>query len=375
MARALEIDDCVDFLPVHPSASTVPALLTISEMKKGLSGRDFLTALAVGQDVIIRMGLAVRENAMQTGRNNLFKIFGPAAAVARALGLDPKRAHHALGIAFSFAVGDGQCALDGEALTLPLQQGIVARGAVLSGLLPEKDFTGARDFLMGRFGYMVAYEPNPRKAYLAEDLGKVFYGERITIKPFSSCRATHPAIDLALLLSKEHDLDPASIEKVTVRTNPEVANLVAVPHESKIRPSSVPDAQFSIQFTVAASLLRGDVFLRELSPDALSDQGILSLARRVRVETDESLRTEGVLGRTVLEMKVRGRDKIIGETESPLGSPKRPMTFEACAAKLMKCAEYAHVSVPQTSLEALIDRVEHLEEMDDISVLFTYLRE
>ena len=30
MARALEIDDCVDFLPVHPSASAVPALLAFS---------------------------------------------------------------------------------------------------------------------------------------------------------------------------------------------------------------------------------------------------------------------------------------------------------------------------------------------------------
>jgi 2-methylcitrate dehydratase PrpD len=33
MARALEIDDCVDFLPIHPSASAVPALLALAELK------------------------------------------------------------------------------------------------------------------------------------------------------------------------------------------------------------------------------------------------------------------------------------------------------------------------------------------------------
>ena len=38
MARALEIDDCVDFLPVHPSASAVPALFALSELKKILPG-------------------------------------------------------------------------------------------------------------------------------------------------------------------------------------------------------------------------------------------------------------------------------------------------------------------------------------------------
>ena len=47
MARALEIDDCVDFLPVHPSASAVPALLALADSRPGLSGRDFLVALAV----------------------------------------------------------------------------------------------------------------------------------------------------------------------------------------------------------------------------------------------------------------------------------------------------------------------------------------
>ena len=108
-----------------------------------------------------------------------------------------------LGIAFSFAVGDGQCALDPEAMTLPLQQGIVAQGALLSGLLAEKGFTGAREFLLGRFGYLVAYEPNPRLNYLSEGLGKEFYGEQIAIKPFASCRATHPSIELALNLRKQ----------------------------------------------------------------------------------------------------------------------------------------------------------------------------
>ncbi len=86
MARALEIDDCVDFLPIHPSASAVPALLVLSELKEGLSGQDFLTALAVGQDVKIRMGLADRQNAMQSARNTMNKNFGPTAALARALG-------------------------------------------------------------------------------------------------------------------------------------------------------------------------------------------------------------------------------------------------------------------------------------------------
>ena len=260
MARAREIDDCVDFLPVHPSASTVPALLALAEWKGGMSGRDFLTGLAVGQDLIIRMGLALRLNGLQSGRNNMFRIFGSTAALAKAMGFGMEDARNALGIAFSFAVGDGQCALDG-ALTLRLQQGIVAQGAVLSILLASKGFSGARDFLLGKFGYLRAFEPNPRIEHLTKDLGENFYGEQISIKPYSACRAAHPAINLALRIRSEKNIDVRSISRVMIRTCPEVYRLVASPRDIKIKPGSASVAQFSIQFGVAAALVRGDFFL------------------------------------------------------------------------------------------------------------------
>ena len=372
MARALEIDDCVDFLPVHPSASAVPALLTLAELKRGLSGRDFLTALAVGQDVKIRMGLAVRQNAMQSGRNNMFKIFGPTAALARAMGFGPQETQNALGISFSFAVGDGQCALDG-ALTLRLQQGIVAQGALLSVLLSSKEFTGARDFLLGKFGYLRAFEPDPRLEYLTQDLGKTFYGEQITIKPFSACRATHPAIELALRLRDEIQTNIQAIRRVTIWTCPEVHNLVGSPREAKIKPDSIPTAQFSIQFTVAAALIHGDLFLKELQPESIKDNEILDLARRVYVEPDPSLRTNFVLGRTVMEIELEGQSPLKQEVDLPLGNPSRPMEYEACAAKFMKSAHYAVHPLKKGRLEELIDMVSRLEDLPNVSVLIPYL--
>jgi 2-methylcitrate dehydratase PrpD len=372
MARAHEIDDCVDFLPVHPSASAVPALFTLAELKGGLSGRDFLTALAVGQDMMIRLGLAVRQNAMQSGRNNMFKIFGPTAALARAMGFDSEQAQNALGISFSFAVGDGQCALDG-ALTLRLQQGIVAQGALLSVILASKGFTGARDFLLGKFGYLRAFEPDPRMEYLTEGLGRTFYGERISIKPFSSCRATHPAIDLALQLRKENGIDPKSVRKVTVRTCPEVHQLVASPRDAKIKPDSTPSAQFSIQYTVAAALQRGDVFLKEIDSESLKNTDILDLAQRVYVESEPSLRTDFVLGRTIMEIELECKLSLKREIDLPLGNPSRPMGFDAIAEKFLKCASYSVRRLEKSRLKELIQAISRLEDLPDVSLLISYL--
>ncbi|MBU0464042.1 MAG: MmgE/PrpD family protein [Proteobacteria bacterium] len=372
MARALEIDDIVDFLPVHPSASTVPALLALAELKKGLSGQDYLTALAIGQDLIIRMGLTVRNNAMQTGRNNLFKIFGPTAALSKAMGFSPEEAQNALGISFSHAVGDGQCALDG-ALSLRLQQGIVSQGALLSVLLTAQGFTGAKNFLMGKWGYLKSWEPDPKLEFLTSGLGKEFYGEKISIKPFSSCRATHPSIDLITTLSKQHNIDAASIRKIIVRTSPEIHNLVGSPHELKANPDSVPTAQFSIQYTVAAALIRGDMFLKELDPSLFKDEEIRNLASRIHVEPDQELRSDSVLGHTEVMIQCENDVTVQGKIEFPIGSPERPMSYRDCAEKFMKCVPYTFNPVDSGHAEELIDRIETLEEIHDVSELLNYL--
>lgn len=363
MARALEIDDCVDFLPVHPSASAVPALLALAELKGQLSGKDFITSLAVGQDVKIRMGLAVRQNAMETGRNNMFKIFGPTAALGRALGFSTEAVQNALGLSFSYAVGDGQCALEG-ASGLRLQQGIVAQGALLSVLLTEQGLTGAKEFLLGRFGYLRAFEPDPRLEYLTDDIGKYFYGEQITIKPFSACRATHPSIELALKLRER--ISDRPIRKIVIRTCPGVYHLVAEPSEIK-RPDSPAAAQFSIPFTVAAALIYGDLFLAQLEPDVINNPDVLELEARVVVRPDPSLITNVVLGKTVMEIDVEGADPIADQIELPLGNPSRPLDDAGCIEKLKKCSGYSVRPMDPTKIDRLVELVWNIEKLDNVT--------
>jgi 2-methylcitrate dehydratase PrpD len=244
---------------------------------------------------------------------------------------------------------------------------------LLSVLLGTNGFTGAENFLLGNFGYLKAFEPDPRLEYLTQDLGRYFYGERITIKPFASCRATHASIDLALQLRNQINLHTNLIRRVRVWTSPEISQLVGEPRELKIAPKSVPTAQFSIQFTVAAALTRGDVFLNELEPESLEDNEILDLASRVYVEADASLRTDTVLGRTVMEIDLEGQPALKGEMASPLGSPACPMTYEACAEKFMKCAAYSVKPLERTRVEELIEVVSRLEDLQDVAVLVSHL--
>ena len=119
--------------------------------------------------------------------------------------------------------------------------------------------------------------------------------------------------------------------------------------------------------------MRGDMFLKELEADSLADEKILKLAERVHVHPVESLRTDTAIGRTILTIECSDGAKFNREIEAPLGSPERPMSLEACAAKLMKCSEYAVRQPKEESLKNLINQAAHMEEIDDVSQLMVAL--
>jgi 2-methylcitrate dehydratase PrpD len=381
LARVLEIDDCIDDQPVHPSASAVPLLLALAEARGGLPGRDFITALALAQDLIIRLGRATRVNAMISGRYNLFKIFGPTAAAARVLGLDVEQTQHALGIAYASVQGEGQSALDG-AFALPLQQGNVAQAALVAALLAERGSTGSEDFLFGRMGFFNAFEPDPIMAPLTEGLGEYFLGEELSVKPYSACRCCHPALELVQRYRAEQGLGPKGlgpkgnepIAGATVTVNPGVHGLVGAHIEDMADPYSTTAAQFSLPFNVAATLIRGDFFLEELAPEVIADSAIRALSKRIEVVAEDSMNTDTVLGRTRLEITARGQAPVTLDAEFPLGNPANPLSFADCGDKLRKCAAFAARPPGGAAIDGLIESVAELESASDVSHLLAGLR-
>ncbi|MBM3555574.1 MAG: MmgE/PrpD family protein [Alphaproteobacteria bacterium] len=373
-ARALEIDDCTDFLPVHPSATIVPILLALAEARGGMSGRDFLVAAAIGQDLIIRLGMATRRDAIQTGRYNLFRIFGAAAAAAKALRLDADRTHNALGIAYSFMCGEGQSALDG-ALALRLTEGNSARGAIDAALLAEKGFTGARDYLLGRMGFFNAYEPDPVPGPLTENLGAYFWGEQLSIKPFAACRCNHAALGLILAQRREAGLDPKKIKAIRVTVAPGVFRLVGAQLDPRNDPPSQVAAQFSLSYTLAAALLRGDMFLKELAPAELMDPEIRGLAKRIEVVPDEAMvDAQFVIGRTAVEIDIEGEGKRRLAGFKPPGNPANPLDMMAVREKFDKCAAAVARPLPAASLKRLATLIDELETLPDAAALSRAIR-
>lgn len=374
MARALEIDDCTDFLPLHPSAALVPALLAIAEARPPLSGREFLTALAMGQDLILRLGTATRLDGIQSGRYNLFKIFGTVAATSRALRLDPARTQHALGIAYSLACGEGQSAVDG-ALAFRTHEGNAGQAAITATLMAERGFTGAENFLTGRMGFFTSFEPEANLDALTDDLGRRFRGDEISFKPYSACRCTHTAIDLMLNYRRTPGATTDGMKSIHLTVAPSVHKLVGAPFEPGAGAGRQAAAQFSLPYTVAAALVCGDVFLDQFTAVTLDNPEIIALARRVTVTPDECMRDEHyVIGRTRIDLEFDARPSVRLKGIEPLGNPANPVSRQQALEKFRKCAAAAPHPLPEETVESLINSVSSLEALSDISELVRGLR-
>jgi 2-methylcitrate dehydratase PrpD len=336
--------------------------------------------MAVGQDLILRLASATRVDGITSGRYNLFKVFGVAAALSRALKLDVERTSHALGIAYGFACGEGQSAVDGS-LAFRLQDGNAAHAALMATLLAERGYTGPREFLTGRMGFFSSFEPDPILERLTAELGRRWRGEEISIKPFAACRCTHTAIGLAL---EQHRLNPnlhESIEAVEIRVAPMVHKLVGADVDPQGVPPTQASAQFSLAYTVAVALVDGDAFLEQFSSQALARKDVLALARRITSVADPEMHdARFVTGRTRIEMHMRDGGARCVEGVEPPGNPSNPVSAEVLRDKFVKCLSEAqrprHNDSDKDNVDAdmLLSSILDMERADDVGALVHALR-
>lgn len=370
MMHALDFDDTLDESALHAHVSVLPAALAVAESVGDVSGKDLITAVTLGVDLVCRLGLATKR-PLSWIRTATCGSFGAAAASGKILNLDREEMGHALGIVYSQTSGNAQCLIDGG-LVKRMQPGFSAKGGGLSAFLAKKGITGARDVFEGPYGFFSLYEGGDYdQEKLCDALGERFEGTRLSIKPYPSCRMTHASIDAALALRKEMRLQLSEIEEIVVQVSKMVYDMVGSPFS--IRKSPQVDAQFSIPYTVAAGLVRGDVFLKDFEEVSIRDPRVLKLAEKVKVVTDPALKerdmntvrlvvktTQGVYEKRVDRMK---------------GSPSNPMSVDEGIEKFKKCLTYSQKPIAQSKLDEIIDGLVNLERIKDIRALMDFFAE
>ncbi|MFO8166031.1 MAG: MmgE/PrpD family protein [Thermodesulfobacteriota bacterium] len=370
LMHALDFDDTLDSSAMHAHVSSIPAALALAESKGTIHGKEFITAVTLGVDVTCRIGSAI-QSPLSWIRTATCGSFGAAAAAAKILHGGKKEILNTFGIVYSQTAGNAQCLIDGG-LVKRMQPGFSARSAVFSAGLAAAGVTGATNIFEGEYGFFNLYERGKvKEEKVVESLGNHFSVEDLSIKPYPCCRMTHASIDAALELYKAQHIDVEYIAEVVVYVSKMVFDMVGAPFAIRVNPQV--DAQFSIPYTVAIALKKGQVFLNNFNSDTVKkDVSLLELTKKIRVLIDPELSANDIATANMVIRMVQG-DSISSKVNSLKGSPLRPMTFHECADKFRKCIEYSQKPSLIKNTEIITDFIFNLEKKKDVGEIFDYL--
>jgi len=204
LSQALEFDDTHNESIVHMSSPAVAAALALSEFT-AVSGRDLITAIAIGNEISCRVGSVSSGELHKRGFHptGLFATFGAAYLAGKLLGLDTAALARAAGIAGSFAGGLLECWVDGTQ-TKFLHPGWSAQSGITAALLARSGVTGPAQVFEGRWGLFASHvqDPNAHRDFfrINDRLGEHWESRNSSFKPFPAAHVIHPYISVVLRL-------------------------------------------------------------------------------------------------------------------------------------------------------------------------------
>ena len=368
MAHSLDYDDVYDDNGVHPSATCVPAVLAIAERVGGVTGKDLILAVALGNDLISRMSQAV---SAKHGwfLTPTFGVFSAAASCAKVLRLTVEQTVDAFGIAFCQSAGTMEIVYGTDSNIRAMYECFVGKTGVLAALMAQRGISGVKSSMEGQKGlFNVYFDGEYDRSKLTSDLGVRFEGNTVSFKAWPFCRRAHPAVTSVISLLKRENIPLSAIMKIVVDTN-SGSEPLCVPTESRVRPKTLLDAKFSIPYTVATAVLKQWVGLEDFNNQAIIDKKTTELAGKVQSRLNPSY--EGIRGMTPGRVEITTTDgRVFTQVDDyPYGHPGNPISVEDSTRKFRECAARSIVPLDSASIDRLITIFDHLEAATDVNVI------
>ena len=366
-AHSLDYDD-VMFSTGHVGVAVIPAALATAEKVGGVTGRDLITAVVLGIDVMCRLG----EGSIPLARGYgwlytpLYGMFGATAAAGKILGLTVDEMENAFGICYSQAAGTRQPTTEGS-LVKRIQAGLAGRAGVFSALLAKEGVTGPKGCFDGKFGLFHTYQ---RDNYMPENITKDF-GEYFTItglafKKFPACAAVEASVEATLELMADNPIRFENVDFARVHIG-EYSRNCAEPLEKKQDPHGEAEAQFSVPWVVATALVRGQFTIPDAGPESLDDQNIRALAKKVDVVCD--VETSKTLASFPARVEIFMKDGTHYDNFVPVatGAPSVPMSLDELIKKFRDNCNASQKKYSQDVVNRLVDELMALENARDVS--------
>jgi len=369
--HVLELDDTHEVALMHAGSATIPALMALAERNGPVSGEQLCLATLLAIDLTARLGIATRLDLSNSGWifGSLFGHFGAALGGAMLSGLDAEATRNALGIAYTLASGNHQSTREG-APTKHVQPGYAAMHGVLATLMAGRGLTGIHQPVTGEDGLARVFlrgEYDPAAAL--EGIGERYEVDRLSFKPYPTCRFTHTAIGAALRLRDQLGADVARIEKLDIDMGPQAWNVVGRPGPGRLDPARRIEAQFSVHWTVATALLHGTPQVAHLLDLVPPPEKLAALMARIEARADPHDRSRGVGIARLTARGPFGTVEVVGHVAP--GHPDNPLDEATLLAKFAANAALGKLGAADSAdlAAALLD----LDTQNDVTPLLARL--
>ena len=233
----------------HPGTSIVPGAFVAAETA-GVSGRDYLTGLAAGYEVMERMAADFIPTVMARGfhAGPVFGIFGPAVAAAKILHCTEDQVNSTIALCASLASSNLEGPRSGGRA---LREGAAVRNAMLAVALARQGHVGGETVLEGDAGFYHAYAGNNKGQLtysfvgdtqtslekITTDLGKEWLFLETLYRIYSTAGYNIAHVDVTAQLCAEHNIRYEDVERVEA-----VVNWLETQYPSPAFPSRREDA-------------------------------------------------------------------------------------------------------------------------------------
>jgi 2-methylcitrate dehydratase PrpD len=381
LAHALDYDDTHLPSVLHPSAAVVPAALAAAEAS-GASGRELLAAVAAGDELVVRVGMAGYDPEL--GNSIFFEkglhatsiagTLGAALATAMLYGLTEEEIAHSVAISASMGAGLLEANRTGGTVKR-VHCGWAAHAGVTAAELGRGGLTGPPTVFEGRFGFLQAFLNDKANASaIVQGLGEEWEVPRIFFKPYPANHFTHAGIDAGIEL-RNSGLDVRDIEEIELGVATPTLRTIAQPEEEKASPRTGYAAQFSGPFTVATALMGGrglGVSLDDFTDEDVRDPAKLDLASKVRCVPDEECdRIFPNQFPAVLRIRLRSGEVREARVSHNRGGPQNPLSDEELELKFRANAERTFPPGQVDELRTALRSLDTSESVGEVARLTT----
>lgn len=366
-AHSVELDDGHQNAGCHAGAVVVPTALTMAQ-SLGKSGKEFITAVALGYEVTYRIASHVNPAQINKGfhPSSNCGAYGAAAVAGKLMGLNKEQLANALGQAGMLASGTMEATKSGQRAKC-VQVGNAAYNGILAACLAQADMEGCLTALEGPNGLFATQSENVDAEDVCRGLGKVYTIGDTYNKMYPSCRHAQPGIEAALDLGVEHGIDPDDVAAIRIGTHKVAYDLTGLIKE----PKNSGEAKFSLAYGCAVALREHGFGVADLMEQSYTDSETLKLADRVTCEIDPNVQAFFPKKRGA-KVRIELKNGMVYEKElyDLKGSPNNPVSTEELARKFMSSARAA---MPEERAEKLLSTLRTVEQQAGMSDLVELL--